>query len=173
MFDGTIVRSRLDGSDVTVFARGMRNPFDCAFGPDSQLFCTDNDVGYGHTNELNHVLQGGHYGHPYVSEGTAPPEGSIPPILVHNSTLQGMAYTSSPKLPPAYRNRLYIVSYGSGEIHRVTLHKEGTTYRVERSLLAVLPSDAVDIAIDPDGVIYVSCYASRKIFRLRYKGTKS
>src|SRR5207249_2585524 len=151
--DGTIVRSRLDGSDLTVFARGMRNPFDCAFGPDAQLFCTDNDIGYGHSQELNHVVQGGHYGHPYFQEGGPLPADSIPPIWIYQtSTLQGMAYTTSPKLPDEYRNRLYIVSYGSGEIHKVTLRKSGPTYKVEHSLLTVIP-EAVDIAIDADGVM--------------------
>jgi glucose/arabinose dehydrogenase len=173
MFDGTIVRSRLDGSNVMVFARGMRNPFDCAFGPDSQIFCTDNDVGFGRTNEFNHVVQGGHYGHPYVAEGAPPSTDSIAPIWLHDSTLQGLAYTSSPNLPPAYRDRMYVVSYGSGEIHKVSLAKAGNTYKVERSLLTVVCTDAVDIAIGPDGTMYVNCFESQKILRLRVAQGKS
>lgn len=167
MFDGTIVRSRLDGSNVTVFARGMRNPFDCAFGPDRQLFCTDNDVGYGRTNEFNHVVQGGHYGHPYVYEGAAPSTGSIAAIWLHDSTLQGLAYASSADLPPAYKDRMYVVSYGSGEIHKLALIKTGNTYTVERSLVTVACTDAVDIAVAPDGTMYVACFESQKILRLR------
>ena len=168
MFDGTIVRSRLDGSNVTVFARGMRNPFDCAFGPDAQLFCTDNDVGYGRSNEFNHVVEGGHYGHPYAEEGAAPPADSIRPMWLHDSTLQGMAYTTSPSLSPAYRDRMYVVSYGSGEVHKLTLNKAGKTYAAERSPLAIACTDAVDVAIAPDGTMYVTCYESRRLLRLRF-----
>ena len=69
---GTILRIAPDGSSVEVVARGFRNPFDLAFAPDGELFCTDNapDVPVRSADdapdELNHVIEGRDYGHPNV-----------------------------------------------------------------------------------------------------------
>ena len=56
-----------DFKKVTVFAKGLRNPFGLVFGTDEQLFATDNDVTIGNPgDELNLIKEGSHYGHPYV-----------------------------------------------------------------------------------------------------------
>lgn len=170
-YEGTILRSRPDGSELGVFARGFRNPFDVAFGPGADLFCTDNDsssTGYG--DELNHVVEDQHYGFPYDEGKDRHPQGTIEPLLVEKKgTLQGIAYTTSERLPEEYRDCLYVANYASGEIYRVRLTLENGRYRAERTLFARIP-EALDIAIDPDGTIYVSCYGSKIIYRLTYKG---
>jgi glucose/arabinose dehydrogenase len=170
-FEGTIVQSRPDGSDVKVFARGMRNPFDCAFGPSEELFCTDNDVGFSQADELNHVIAGRHYGHPYVDQyvnAAAPhPPGSVAPIWVsRKNSLQGLVYATSPELPEKYRNRLYVVGHPGGEIYRISLERDGATFRAESDLFATIPQ-ALDIDVDSSGYFYVSAYHTRKIYRLR------
>lgn len=172
-FEGSIVRARSDGADMAVFARGMRNPFDCAAGPEDELFCTDNDIGYSTSDELNHVVQGGHYGHPYVDPNLDPaarhPEGTIPPILTsRKNSLQGIVWSGERGLPEEYRNCLYIVGHPGGEIFRVRLFREGKTFRAESVLFATVPQ-ALDITIDNDGVIYVSCFHTRRIYRIYSK----
>jgi hypothetical protein len=132
-YEGTIVRAPHDGSQPSVYATGLRNPFDLAFGPDGELFCTDNDIGFGNAEELNHVVEGGHYGHPYLFGSEPHPPEFTPPIwLYRTSTLQGMAYANSEKLPDRFRNCLYVVSGGSGEIHQVRLYRDGETSRPSR-----------------------------------------
>jgi glucose/arabinose dehydrogenase len=170
-FEGTILRSRPDGSEPVVFARGLRNPFDLVFGPDRQLFCTDNDTygSEGGGDELNHIVEGKHYGFPYADGAHSHPKGTVSPILVSTSTFEGLAWTDSPELPAKYRNRLYAVKYGPGEIMRVTLHRNGESFRAESALFARIP-DALDVAIDSKGAFYVSCYNSKKIYRIQYNG---
>lgn len=170
-FEGTIVRSRADGSDLAVFARGLRNPFDVVFGPDGELFCTDNDASdLSSGDELNHVVRGTHYGFPYADGKMKHPPGTTAPILVHTKgTLQGLAYTDSTALPREYRNCLYVVDYPSGNIQRVKLIPDRESYRAKSTLFARVPG-ALDITVDEHGVFYVSCHASRQIYRIRYTG---
>ena len=170
--EGTIVRSRPDGSNMAVFARGFRNPFDVAIGPRGELFCTDNDPSERRSgDELNHVVKDGHYGFPYADGALPHPDGTTGPLLVHkDGTLQGLAYTNSPGLPEKYRDCLYAASYQNGEIFRIVLHRDGKTFRAESTIFARIPG-ALDIAIDQAGTFYVSCVHTRKIYRLRYRGT--
>ncbi len=169
-FEGTILRSKPDGSDCAVFARGLRNPFDLVFGPDGQLFCTDNDATGG--DELNHIMPGLHYGFPYADGATPHATGTVAPLLVsRNGTFQGIAWTSSTALPRKYRNCLYIANYGPGQIIRVRLHKDAGTFRVEQFPFAVIPG-ALDVTIDPQGSFYISCFESKKIYRIKYEGER-
>ena len=41
--EATILRMNPDGSDLEVFATGLRNPYDLAFSPTGDLFATDNN----------------------------------------------------------------------------------------------------------------------------------
>lgn len=62
-----ILRCNLDGSNVEVFAEGIRNTFDLAFRSDGALFGTENgpntNCNYG--DEFNRIDFGHHYGFPY------------------------------------------------------------------------------------------------------------
>ncbi len=169
-YEGTILRANADGSNLMVFARGLRNPFDVVIGPDQEVFCTDNDASDRRNgDELNHLKEGQHYGFPHADGIAEHPAGSISPLAItRTGTYQGIAYTDSPKLPEKYRNCLYIVGYGNGDVYRVRLHPEGASYRAEVSLFARVPA-ALDIAIDADGAFYVSCFHSKKIFRLTHR----
>lgn len=73
---GTILRMNTDGTGLEVYAWGLRNPFGVMWGPDGQLYATDN--GYDErgsrpvANALDNiwqVRQGGWYGFPDYSSG--------------------------------------------------------------------------------------------------------
>ena len=172
--EGTIVRVPFGSTTTEVFARGMRNPFDVAIGPNGELFGTDNDASDRRNgDEVNHIRKNGHYGHPYADGSKSHPEGTVPPLAVTKSgTFEGLAYTESESLPEEYRNCLYAVSYGNGEIIRIQLKKTGDTYQATTDVFARIPN-ALDIAIDDNGVFYISCFADKKVYRLRYRGTDS
>lgn len=72
----TIVRAAADGTGMTVFARGLRNPVGLAFAPDGRLFTVVNE-----RDELGDELppdyltavrEGAHYGWPYAYWGPHP-----------------------------------------------------------------------------------------------------
>lgn len=73
---GTILRMNADGSGLEVYAWGLRNPFGVMWGPDSQLYVTDN--GYDERgsrpianakDNIYQVRQDGWYGYPDYSSG--------------------------------------------------------------------------------------------------------
>lgn len=172
-FEGTILRSRLDGSELTVFASGFRNPFDLAMGPDHELFCTDNDASDRQNgDELNHVVADRHYGFPYADGKEPHPQGTTPPILVTTQgTYQGLCYTTCPKLPEPYKDCLYVVNYGKGEIYRVRLDRKDDTYGANSSLFAQIPG-ALDVTVDCEGTFYVNCFHKKAIYRIRLRDAK-
>lgn len=171
---GTIISLRPGEDTPEAFAHGLRNPFDLAFGPDGQLFCTDNDANDRRSgDELNHVTKDDHFGFPYTHGTEAAVEGAAKPILVRQrGSLQGLTYADSPALPPELRNCLYAVSYGNSEILQIRLTPQGDTFKTEVSVFARIPG-AVDIVADRAGNFYVSCFQTRKIYRLRYQGRQT
>jgi glucose/arabinose dehydrogenase len=68
----TIMRFAADGSDGEIFATGLRNSVGLAFAPwNGELYATDNGrdlLGDDYpVCELNHIVQGGFYGWPYLN----------------------------------------------------------------------------------------------------------
>src|ERR1043166_6388767 len=62
IFSNDITRLRNGGY---IFAEGTRNAFDLAFGPNGDLFATDNGPDRDMSDELNWLRPGAHYGFPW------------------------------------------------------------------------------------------------------------
>lgn len=184
----------LDGSDLRVFADGVRNAYDLAFNSAGDLFATENgpdgdevnaqeaahtDEGWLYPEELNHVIEGGHYGFPDVY-GTPPAgSGTIGPIAEWetHSGAQGLAFNEGSRFP-AYAGHLFVAMYHAGRIDAVELIPEATTYRtVVREALVfpcvdgtVFPQPTghrdcahmhpLDVAFDDDGNLFIAAFGS-------------
>jgi len=125
-YNGTILSFALDGSALRVFARGFRNPFDLAFAADGALFVTDNAADppaiEAAVEELNHVVEGAHYGHPFMfGDQPAPryatrPAGVklIAPVvkLPPHASANGILYYTGKQFPEL-RGHWLIAEYGS------------------------------------------------------------
>ena len=61
---GVIYKISKDGSTVDTLAGGVRNPVSMAWGPDAQLFYTDNQGSFMPASAIFHVQQDDFYGHP-------------------------------------------------------------------------------------------------------------
>jgi glucose/arabinose dehydrogenase len=163
---GTILRAQPDGSDLTVFAKGFRNPYDLTFSPDGKLFCTDNDAEAGPAgDEVNHVVEGKHYGHPYTTARSLQVSGVTDPILKCSSA-QGIVYAPAGSLPRGFDECLYVAAYGDDRINRVALDRSGDTFRGELSFFANIPG-VIDLAIAPDGVMYACSASDRTLYEIR------
>jgi glucose/arabinose dehydrogenase len=167
-YAGTIVTSNADGTAPSVFARGLRNPFDLAFGPDGELFCTDNDSNDANEgDEVNHVVEGRHYGFPYTSRPGIAVSGSQEPLL-RCSSAQGLAYAPTGSMPAGFDNCLYVAAYGEGHIRRIVLERSKETFRARSEFFARVPS-VIDIAVGPNGVLYACSHDERKVYRIMPK----
>lgn len=73
---GTVLRMNTDGSELEVYAWGLRNPFGVLWGPDGQLYVSDNGYDERGSRPVAHakdnlyqIRQDGWYGYPDYSSG--------------------------------------------------------------------------------------------------------
>lgn len=187
-YNGTILSFALDGSDLRVFARGFRNPFDLAFSSDGALFATDNAADppaiEAAVEELNHVVSGGNYGHPFVlgdqiAPGQAARAATLKPIapvvkLAPHTSANGILYYTGKQFPEL-REHWLIAEYGS---HLKGYEKAGRQVVVvpdirNDSPRAVKPEvwatgfagRPLDLLQSPEGEVLVTDFFAGSIYR--------
>ena len=201
---GGMLRMNRDGSDREVIATGIRNSVGHAFNPkDGSLWFTDNQVdGMGDETppgELNKLVEGGWYGHPYYGGGdvrtneyagqTIPEEKAsnyVPPqveTIAHAADLGMMFYTGN-MFPEKYHNAIFSAQHGSwnavkprGARVMVTyLDDEGNAAKTEPFAEGWLNENGVylgrpvDVQQYVDGSILVSDDKAGAIYRISYQG---
>lgn len=150
----SILRMKPDGTELEVFARGVRNSVGHTWHPDTgDLWFTDNGrdrLGNEQPNdELNRAPRAGlHFGFPYCHQGDildpefgegkscadyAPPAQKLGP---HVAAL-GLTFYAGSMFPPEYRKQLFIVNHGSWNRSADVDH---TGYRI---MVAKLDDDRV------------------------------
>lgn len=191
----TILRADASGGDdVEVYARGLRNPYDIAFGPDGRLWATDNGPDppevSGAPDELNLVVEGGHYGWPdchgrsiEVAEGAC--DESFSPVVEFDphSSSDGIVYYEAESFPPEYRDGLFIAQWGNNQGrpesgHRVMWVAAGSAVPAssgEADLTLAAEEFAsgfthpLAVEVGPDGSLYVADHGSGKIYRIGWE----
>ena len=168
---GAVLRVSPGFSTTEVFAKGFRNPFGITIGPDNELFMTDNDVDENLGDELNHIVEGSHYGHPYVvpNESFVESEGFRDPILVgeHEWNFLGLTYATSQSLPEDYRNCMYIADFMQHAIWRLKLERSGETYKVTVVDKFASISSPIDVAVTPSGEMFVISRYTQNVYCIR------
>lgn len=178
---GTILRIAPDGSRVEVVARGFRNPFDLAFAPDGELFCTDNapDVPVRAADdapdELNHVIEDRDYGHPNVwgepPEGS-PTQGPVAALPAH-AAATGITFFTGPQARD-FEGDALVATWGPGlgrssythNVLRVSLAPQGETYTGEVHPFVTGLDRPTDVVIAPDGAVVISDHVGKLVYRV-------
>jgi glucose/arabinose dehydrogenase len=191
-----IVRYNPDGSDESIFARGLRNAVGIAFRPGSdELWATNNGrdmLGDDLPPEtVYRVEQGGDYGWPRCHSGRIVDpefggpdacEGVLPPVVemqAHSAPL-GLAFYDGEQFPAEYHGDLFVAFHGSWN------RSVPTGYKVVRIPLdsgepgalqdfatgwlvdGVSWGRPVDLVVGPDGSLFVSDDAGGFIYRIFY-----
>lgn len=195
----SITRMNPDGSDIEVFASGIRNSAGFDFDPkDGALWMTDNGRDWlgddSPGDELNRAdAPGMHFGYPYCHQGDTPDpelgegkscEDYTAPAQVlgpHVAAL-GMKFYTGEMFPEAYRSKIFIAEHGSWN------REKPLGYRV--TMVDVIDGKASnyqvfaegwlergdkwgrpsDILILPDGSMLVSDDHGDRIWRISYPG---
>jgi glucose/arabinose dehydrogenase len=195
---GQIRRMNLDGTDVEVVARGVRNTVGFDWNPETkQLYFTDNGRDWMSEDvpqdELNRVTKvGEHFGAPYCLQGNitdpefgwghscdefTPPVGLMGP---HSASLGIRFYTGS-MFPKSYKNAIIVARHGSwnrskkvgGDVVVVKLNKDGTVKSMEPLITGFLEDNKyigrpVDVMQMKDGSLLVSDDWNGAIYRVTY-----
>ena len=184
---GTILQANPDGSDLRVYARGLRNPYDLVFDSSGRLWATDNgsDAPCGTIDELNLIEDSGDYGWPYGA-GCDPYQSGTPPVanLGLHTASTGIDHYDGEHFPAEYRGNLFVTLWGSF-VYEPELPQGANLLRIaigEGPQATVLPFASgflhpIDVVMDRDGTLLVLDYGegsaddrSGTLYRIVYTG---
>ena len=197
----SIMRMNLDGSEVEVFAHGVRNTVGFDWHPLSgELYFTDNGRDWLGDDlppdELNHApIKGMHFGYPYYyGDNLADPEfkeqPQIPSLSKPAMKLEahvvplGMRFYTGEMFPEEYKNQIFIAEHGSWNRtsligYRILLVRLQDGKPISQEVFAHGWSNSavpwgrpVDVLVMPDGALLVSDDRANAVYRISYEGKK-
>ena len=171
----TIMTANADGSNLAVYASGLRNPYDITFDSQGRLWATDNgsdgqEAPFCATiDELNLIEPGADYGWPYAPE-CDPLLSGTPPVAslgLHTGSTGIDAYDSD-HFPAEYMGDLFLTLWGSfafeaefaPELYRYTPGDD------EIVLFGSGFVNPIDVQMDHDGSLLVLDYGLGALFRI-------
>ena len=197
----SIMRMNLDGSEVEVFAHGVRNTVGFDWHPLSgELYFADNGRDWLGDDlppdELNHApIKGMHFGYPYYyGDNLADPEFKEQPQIpslskpamkleAHVAPL-GMRFYTGEMFPEEYKNQIFIAEHGSWNRtsligYRILLVRLQDGKPISQEVFAHGWSNSavpwgrpVDVLVMPDGALLVSDDRANAVYRISYEGKK-
>ena len=197
--EGAVLRCELDGSDLEVVHRGLRNPQELAFDEYGDLFTCDNNSDGGDRARLVQIVAGAdsgwRIGHQWLADrgawkrerlGEPRPPGQpawiLPPIANFADGPSGLCRDVGHGLADRYRGCFFLCDFRGGSsysgVHALWLSRAGAGFELrahERVVWGVLATD-VDVA--PDGSLCVLDWVDGwtktgkgRVYRLRRDGT--
>jgi quinoprotein glucose dehydrogenase len=177
--EGAVFRANLDGTELELFARGLRNPQELVFDEHGNLFTGDNDSDNGDMERLVYLVEGGDSGwrvgyqhaplgklNPWIRDNLWKPrfEGQpaylLPPIANIEDGPSGLTYYPGTGLSPEYRGHFFIThfkgSIARSGIQTYTIKPQGAGFEIVDSQLFMGGLLATDVTFGPDGAMYVS-----------------
>jgi quinoprotein glucose dehydrogenase len=175
---GSVLRCNPDGSELEIFATGLRNPQELAFDEFGNLFTGDNNADGGDKARWVHLVAGGdsgwRIGYQYLkglgvwneeklwhTQPTNTATHSLPPLAHIGNGPSGLTYhPGTSLLPKKYDKHFFLCDFrgsgGGSGIHSFTLKPKGATFEVENREQFVWSVLATDGDFGPDGGFYVS-----------------
>jgi glucose/arabinose dehydrogenase len=190
-------RAGQTAGDVRVYAAGFRNPFDIVVHSNGRTYATDNgpnpddgkesigceEAGPGPwaPDELNLILEGEYYGFPNRNRGRLderqctyrmPDDAtgeSTPPLatLGYSTSSNGLAEYVSDAFGGLMRGDLVYVEWVKARAWRVELAPDGLSVTAISQLHPEEFDEPLDIAVGPDGTLFISELGAERIAFLR------
>ena len=186
---GAIIRSEPDGSNMELFATGLRNPQEFAFDKYGNLVSVDNDGDHpGETERVVYITQGsdagwrinwqfGKYVDPnnnsykvWMDEGLYRPrfEGQAafinPPVAAYHAGPSGVAYNPGTALSDEWEDHFFVTIFpgspSNARIHGFTLEPSGAGFELGEDREMVRGLLSVGIDFGPDGALYLTDWAT-------------
>jgi glucose/arabinose dehydrogenase len=172
-YEAAILKFDPDTGAVTRFADGLRNPYGIGIDSQDNLYATDNGPDFGPPDEFHAIVPGGHHGYPYYDCAVCfpKPEGlelipttfDFPP----HSSPTGMVVYLAEQFPNFYDNMFATLWSAFPEAQRLVHFGPNGTGGTTFATGFAAP---IDVAVGPDGSLYVADWATGIIFRISYTG---
>jgi quinoprotein glucose dehydrogenase len=174
---GAVFRCELDGSNLEVYARGLRNPQELAFNDYGDLFTGDNNSDSGDRARLVHVLRDSDAGwrmyYQYLPDRgpfnrdriweplhDTQPAYIVPPVANFGDGPSGFTYYPGTGFGDALQDTFLLADFrgtsSNSGIRSVRLQPDGAFYTVAEDAQPIWSVLATDVAFGPDGAIYIS-----------------
>lgn len=177
---GAVLRCWPDGSELELFARGLRNPQELAFDDFGNLFTGDNNSDGGDKARIVHVVEGGDSGWrigyqfitspvvrgPWNGELLWQPDSAeraayhLPPLLNLGDGPSGLAAYPGVGFGPEMAGRFLMCDFRGTDsmsgVRSFRLKPRGASFEVIDDNQLVWSLLATDVEFGPDGAFYVS-----------------
>ena len=165
---GSVFRCNPDGTDLEIFATGVRNPQELAFDEFGNLWAHDNDTSGDDKSRVLHIVEGGDYGWrqayqfmegfgPWVQERVW--QGNIddvlPPAGYGAQGPAGLTYYPGVGLPEKYQRHFFAADFPQG-VWSYTFVPNGASYSITNKEHFLWGFGATDVEVGPDGNVYIS-----------------
>lgn len=154
---GGIVRVRPDGSNMEIYATGLRNSYDVTLTPRLDGFVRGNtNDGYGWDTRLQQIVPRAEFGYP--SQFLHFADEVKPPLADYGGgSGTGVLYVDTPALPDSVGKTLYSVDWGRSAVFRHALTPNGASFEPTQEVLFRMPQPT-DITIDGRSHLFVSSW---------------
>jgi quinoprotein glucose dehydrogenase len=177
---GAVLRCEPDGSDLEIYATGLRNPQELAFDELGNLFTVDNNSDSGDRARLVHIVEGGdsgwRIGYQFIEQPTSRgpwnaeklwhprPENQaaymLPPLANFSDGPSGLTYDPGTGLPDRFRRHFFLADFrGSAAqsgVRSFTVKPDGASFALSEQKQFLWGLEATDVDFGTDGALYVS-----------------
>lgn len=184
---GSVISTNLDGSDLMIVAKGLRNAYGITDCPDGDIYVSDNGPDQIDDrlmdfppDEINRIIFGMDYGYPDTFGYPAPHDESEPPValLPERAGAAGLICYDGNMFPSDFSGDLFVALWGtlSGsdyfeggrKVVRVELETVDGAVRGTVSTFATGFGHPVDVVVHVDGSLLILDFEVGQIFQISY-----
>lgn len=185
--EAAILRIQPHTGDTTVYARGIRDPFDLTFDSAGQFYATDTGLLDGMGDRVLRIAPGAHYGWPYwrnrgcfecpFTDFSQDIQPDLVPLRDYTRPRGIVAYTGT-QFPRAYFDTLFVALWNGTDDAQRIVHIDPRTVPTDPERLAeYTPPPFVtglirptDVVVSPDGALVIADYVYGHVWRVDYVG---